>query len=115
MIVVSLSTRAPSRAMQDFIDEIRRPRGKELLEGGTDRLQKSATGPHRGRFSFCAGTRYRRRVPYPKHPRGRMNPLIELWYFHVPNSILAAIMYRCGALASAALSAASLQLLLLFP
>jgi cation/acetate symporter len=34
MIVVSLLTRAPSKAMQDFIDEIRRPRGKELMEGG---------------------------------------------------------------------------------
>jgi cation/acetate symporter len=34
MIVVSLLTPAPSRAMQEFIDEIRRPRGEELMEGG---------------------------------------------------------------------------------
>jgi cation/acetate symporter len=34
MIVVSLLTKAPSKAMQDFIDEIRRPKGKELMEGG---------------------------------------------------------------------------------
>jgi cation/acetate symporter len=34
MIVVSLATRAPSKQMQDFIDEIRRPKGKELMEGG---------------------------------------------------------------------------------
>jgi cation/acetate symporter len=34
MFVVSLLTRAPSKSMQDFIDEIRRPRGKELMEGG---------------------------------------------------------------------------------
>jgi cation/acetate symporter len=34
MVVGSLLTRAPSKAMQDFIDEIRRPKGKELMEGG---------------------------------------------------------------------------------
>ncbi len=34
MIVVSLLTAAPSKQMQDFIDEIRRPKGKELMEGG---------------------------------------------------------------------------------
>ncbi len=34
MIAVSLLTKAPSKAMQDFIDEIRRPKGKELMEGG---------------------------------------------------------------------------------
>jgi cation/acetate symporter len=34
MIVVSLLTKAPSKAMQDFIDEIRMPKGKELMEGG---------------------------------------------------------------------------------
>jgi cation/acetate symporter len=34
MIVGSLLTAAPSKAMQDFIDEIRRPKGKELMEGG---------------------------------------------------------------------------------
>jgi cation/acetate symporter len=34
IIVGSLLTRAPSKAMQDFIDEIRRPKGKELMEGG---------------------------------------------------------------------------------
>jgi cation/acetate symporter len=34
MFVVSLLTAAPSRQMQEFIDEIRRPRGKELMEGG---------------------------------------------------------------------------------
>jgi cation/acetate symporter len=35
MYVVSLLTRAPSKQMQDFIDEIRRPRGKMLMEGGS--------------------------------------------------------------------------------
>ena len=34
MLVGSLLTTAPSKAMQDFIDEIRRPKGKELMEGG---------------------------------------------------------------------------------
>jgi cation/acetate symporter len=34
MFVGSLLTAAPSKAMQDFIDEIRRPKGKELMEGG---------------------------------------------------------------------------------
>jgi cation/acetate symporter len=34
MIVGSLLTTAPSQAMQNFIDEIRRPKGKELMEGG---------------------------------------------------------------------------------
>mgnify|MGYP001237897753 CR=1 FL=1 len=34
MIAVSLLTKAPSKAMQDFIDEIRMPKGKELMEGG---------------------------------------------------------------------------------
>ncbi len=34
IVVGSLLTAAPSRAMQDFIDEIRRPKGKELMEGG---------------------------------------------------------------------------------
>ncbi len=34
MVVGSLLTAAPSKAMQDFIDEIRRPKGKELMEGG---------------------------------------------------------------------------------
>jgi cation/acetate symporter len=34
MFVVSLLTKAPSKQMQDFIDEIRRPKGKELMEGG---------------------------------------------------------------------------------
>ena len=34
MIAVSLLTKAPSKAMQDFIDEIRKPKGKELMEGG---------------------------------------------------------------------------------
>lgn len=32
MIIVSLLTRAPSRAMQDFIEEIRVPRGKQVME-----------------------------------------------------------------------------------
>jgi len=32
MIVVSLMTPAPSRAMQDFIDECRKPRGKTMME-----------------------------------------------------------------------------------
>ena len=35
MIVVSLLTPAPSREMQDFIDEVRRPRGKTLMEEKT--------------------------------------------------------------------------------
>ena len=34
MIIGSLATAAPSKAMQDFIDEIRKPKGKELMEGG---------------------------------------------------------------------------------
>jgi cation/acetate symporter len=34
MIIGSLLTAAPSKAMQDFIDEIRRPKGKELMDGG---------------------------------------------------------------------------------
>ena len=32
MIIVSLMTPAPSKEMQDFIDEIRRPRGKALMD-----------------------------------------------------------------------------------
>ncbi|TIL72106.1 MAG: cation acetate symporter [Mesorhizobium sp.] len=35
MIIVSLLTRAPSRAMQDFIEEIRVPRGKQMMEEKT--------------------------------------------------------------------------------
>jgi cation/acetate symporter len=34
IIIGSLLTTAPSKAMQDFIDEIRKPKGKELMEGG---------------------------------------------------------------------------------
>ncbi|MDP4822521.1 MAG: hypothetical protein NWR47_01080, partial [Aestuariivirgaceae bacterium] len=34
IVIGSLVTAAPSKAMQDFIDEIRRPKGKELMEGG---------------------------------------------------------------------------------
>ena len=32
MIVVSLTTKAPSPAMQEFIEEIRVPRGKTVME-----------------------------------------------------------------------------------
>jgi cation/acetate symporter len=32
MIIVSLLTKAPSRDMQDFIEEIRVPRGKQMME-----------------------------------------------------------------------------------
>jgi cation/acetate symporter len=32
IIVVSLMTKAPSREMQNFIDEIRKPRGRTVLE-----------------------------------------------------------------------------------
>ena len=35
IIVVSLMTKAPSKEMQDFIDEIRKPRGKTVLEEKT--------------------------------------------------------------------------------
>ena len=35
MIIVSLLTRAPSRDMQDFIEEIRVPRGKQMMEEKT--------------------------------------------------------------------------------
>jgi len=35
MIVVSLLTRAPSQEMQDFIDEVRRPRGQALMQEKT--------------------------------------------------------------------------------
>lgn len=35
MIIVSLMTRAPSKEMQDFIDELRVPRGKTLMEEKT--------------------------------------------------------------------------------
>ncbi|TIQ55027.1 MAG: cation acetate symporter [Mesorhizobium sp.] len=35
MIIVSLLTRAPSQAMQDFIEEIRVPRGKQMMEEKT--------------------------------------------------------------------------------
>jgi cation/acetate symporter len=35
MIVVSLLTRAPSKEMQDFIDEVRRPRGETILKEKT--------------------------------------------------------------------------------
>ena len=34
LIVVSLATRRPSPAMGEFMDDVRRPRGKELMEGG---------------------------------------------------------------------------------
>jgi len=34
IVAVSLLTKAPSKVMQDFIDEIRKPKGKELMEGG---------------------------------------------------------------------------------
>jgi cation/acetate symporter len=34
MVIGSLATAAPSTAMQEFIDEIRRPKGTELMEGG---------------------------------------------------------------------------------
>ncbi|RWK40560.1 sodium:solute symporter family protein [Mesorhizobium sp.] len=35
MVIVSLLTRAPAREMQDFIEEIRVPRGKQLMEEKT--------------------------------------------------------------------------------
>ena len=35
IIVVSLMTKAPSKEMQAFIDEIRKPRGKTVLEEKT--------------------------------------------------------------------------------
>jgi cation/acetate symporter len=35
MIGVSLVTKAPSKEMQDFIDEIRQPRGRSLMEEKT--------------------------------------------------------------------------------
>ena len=35
MIVVSLLTPAPSREMQDFIDEVRRPRGETMMKEKT--------------------------------------------------------------------------------
>ncbi|TIP86428.1 MAG: cation acetate symporter [Mesorhizobium sp.] len=35
MVIVSLLTRAPSQAMQDFIEEIRVPRGKQMMEEKT--------------------------------------------------------------------------------
>ncbi len=35
MIVVSLLTKAPSKAMQDMIDEVRMPRGKQVMEEKT--------------------------------------------------------------------------------
>ena len=35
MIVVSLLTPAPSREMQDFIDEVRRPRGDTIMKEKT--------------------------------------------------------------------------------
>ncbi|BCH14041.1 sodium:solute symporter family protein [Mesorhizobium sp. L-2-11] len=35
MVIVSLVTRAPAREMQDFIEEIRVPRGKQLMEEKT--------------------------------------------------------------------------------
>jgi cation/acetate symporter len=35
MIVVSLLTPAPSKEMQDFIDEVRRPRGETILKEKT--------------------------------------------------------------------------------
>ncbi len=31
MIIVSLFTPAPSKEMQDFIDEVRRPKGKTVM------------------------------------------------------------------------------------
>ncbi len=31
MIVVSLMTPAPSKQMQDFVDEVRKPKGKSLM------------------------------------------------------------------------------------
>jgi cation/acetate symporter len=34
IIIGSLLTKAPSKAMQDFIDEIRKPKGKELMQDG---------------------------------------------------------------------------------
>jgi cation/acetate symporter len=35
MIVVSLMTKAPSLEMQNFIDEIRQPKGRALMEEKT--------------------------------------------------------------------------------
>jgi cation/acetate symporter len=35
MIIVSLMTKAPSKEMQDMIDEIRVPRGKQVMEEKT--------------------------------------------------------------------------------
>jgi cation/acetate symporter len=35
MVIVSLLTRAPSREMQAFIDEIRRPRGEPMMQEKT--------------------------------------------------------------------------------
>ena len=57
MIVVSLLTPAPSREMQDFIDEVRRPRGDTTHEGKDGLSRRSHSEPGRGSappFSFCA-------------------------------------------------------------
>jgi cation/acetate symporter len=32
MVIVSLMTPAPSKEMQDFIDEVRKPRGETIMQ-----------------------------------------------------------------------------------
>ena len=54
--VVSLMTKAPSAEMQAFVDEIRKPRGRTVLEEKTPDRHRSVarSGVLRGPASFCA-------------------------------------------------------------
>ena len=95
--VVSLMTKEPSKEMQAFIDEIRKPRGHTILEGtGLAAFAAWGAGPFRGpapfhddagfELSHHAITLRTDREAY--RTEADVNPAIAIlpfWYFHLPN------------------------------
>ena len=100
--VVSLITKAPSKEMQAFVDEIRKPRGgarcwKKRPDGS--QTPSSQAGPSGPRFFVRALLRYYARSG-PRHRSAASDsrdaaPVRSrtYWYYHLPNFVLAALMY----------------------
>ena len=96
-------SKAPSKEMQAFVDEIRKPRGRTVLEEKTliDARSPMRSGALRDPASFrrtarsscrlnTAAAILRRRRSSAVSPS---YPLLTYWYFHLPNFVLAALMY----------------------
>ncbi len=86
--------------MQAFIDEIRKPRGRTVLEEKTlsvIMLRSTERGP-RGPASFVASSLPRRmaaaivRICGVRAVSATVR-FLTYWYFHLPNFVLAALMY----------------------